>query len=628
MRYSQTTSSLGLPAQLLLGTVALATLSFGAFFLNVDLTSTAFAYLIVVLLLSLMGSLAASIAVILSVVGLAYFFNAAILTLVIFSLASVVAVGLNRYVLQQDRLLETGAKAQRGEKQTGDALHQSEAYLAQAQELSRTGSFGWKVASGEILWSRETFRIFQCDAATKPTMQFVLQRTHPEDRAAVQRILEQASDDEEDYDHEYRLLLPDGSVKHLHSLARAVRDASGNIEFVGAVTDITATKVVEQELRESEQRFRDYAETASDWFWESGPDHRMTRVTDPANAIGIVSSRLIGQVPWEFAADFESEPEKWRQFRATIDAHLPFRDFVYRTSNEIGASFYVQASGKPIFDGSGKFLGYRGGAADVSSAVRAKQAEQELREVKAELAHVTRVTTLGELTASIAHEINQPLAGVIANADACIRWLQHDPPDLEAARRSVEWIIDDGKRASEVILRVRALAKKTDFEKVSLDVNDLARDTIALVHRELSSHAVSVRTNLAPNLPKIFRDRIQLQQVMINLVMNGIDAMDSVEDCSRELVIRSSQNDSGRVVVAVTDCGIGIRPEVAERLFNPFFTTKSAGLGMGLSICRSIVEAHGGWISASGKDGFGATFEVVLPLQQEEACDGVPRLVA
>lgn len=373
--------------------------------------------------------------------------------------------------------------------ETENALRESTAYLAQAQEVSRTGTFGWSVGTGELVWSKETFRIFQCDPATKPTLALVLQRTHPEDRAARQKTLDQAATDGKDFDYEYRLLLPDGSVKYLHAQARAVRGASGGIEFIGAITDVTA----------------------------------------------------------------------------------------------------------------------------------AKEAEHKLRKAQAELAHVTRVTTLGELAASIAHEINQPLAAIVANAEACRGWLDRDAPDLAAARRSMEWVVEDGLRASEVIRHVRALAKKTDIEKTPLDLNEIASEVMALVARELTSHQVSMRMELAPALPSVRGDRVQLQQVIINLVINGIEAMQSITDRPRELVIRSAQDDRGRVLFAVTDRGVGISAEDAERMFNPFVTTKAGGLGMGLSICRSILEAHGGRLSAANNDGPGATFQFVLPSHQAVA---------
>ncbi|MFK4382732.1 PAS domain S-box protein [Bradyrhizobium sp. USDA 223] len=503
-------------------------------------------------------------------------------------------------------------------KEAENALRQSEAYLAQAQELSHTGSFGWKAKTREITWSKETYRIFQCEEGTKPNIPFMLQRIHPEDRLAVQQTTGQAAREGKDYDHEYRLVMPDGSIKYVRAVARATRDASGYVEFVGSVSDITAAKEAERRLRDSEQRFRDYAETASDWFWETGPDHRVTQVSEHSDT-NTVPAGLIGLTRWDIAPDAALEPEKWRQHRAALDAHVPFRDLVYRSKDRNGQPIYVRTSGKPFFDADGAFLGYRGVCTDVTAAIRANQAEDALRKAQAELAHVTRVTTLGELTASIAHEINQPLAAVIANADACLAWLQRNPPDLKAARRSVEWIIEDGRRAGDVIRHVRALAKRSDIEMVPLDANAVVREAVALVQREMASHGVSVRMELSSALPKIFGDRIQLQQVLINLIMNGIEAMADVHDRPRELAIRSQASGDGAMQVSVSDCGTGISEQAIDRLFTPFFTTKSSGMGMGLSICRSIIEAHGGRLSAIPNQERGATFQITLPLHREEA---------
>jgi PAS domain S-box-containing protein len=389
-------------------------------------------------------------------------------------------------------------------------------------------------------------------------------------------------------------------------------------EGVVFVIDMTERKRAEEALRESNERFRDYAETASDWLWETGPDHRITSISEHVDAVGMGPTLMPGVIRWEIASDVESEPEKWRLHREMLASHQPFRDFVYSTLNASGSQVYVRISGKPVFDAKKNFLGYRGTGADVTAISRADHAEEALRKARAELARATRVTTLGELTASIAHEVNQPLAGLVANAQACLRWLDRETPDLGAARRSVEWVIDDGNRASEVIRRVRALANKSDIEMRPLDVNDVVRDVIALMQRELFNHEVSLLTELA-SLPAILGDRVQLQQVIINLVMNGIEAMQSVTDRQRELVIRSRRDEKQQVLVSVTDCGVGISAEDADRLFTAFFTTKSSGMGMGLSICRSIMEAHGGRLWVTANVPHGATFQFALPVSADVA---------
>jgi PAS domain S-box-containing protein len=373
-------------------------------------------------------------------------------------------------------------------KEAEDALRQSGNYLAEAQRLSHTGSFGWRVVTGEIVWSEETFRIFGYDKAPSVTLDMVVQRIHPDDRAPAQQTIDRASSDGRDFDHEYRLLMPDGSAKYVHATAHAVTDASGGVEFVGAVTDVTARK----------------------------------------------------------------------------------------------------------------------------------RAEEKLHEAQAELAHVARVTALGELAASIAHEVNQPLAAVVANAAASLRWLDRETPNLKEARSALASIVNDGNRAGEVIQRVRALVNKTADQKVPLDVNEVVNEVITLLHHELSSHGMSLRMELAPTLGPVLGDRIQLQQVILNLVINGIDAMQPVTDRPRELVIRTRQEEVHRILVTVSDCGVGLAAENADRLFDPFFTTKSGGMGMGLSICRSIVESHGGRLSASSNVGPGATFQFSLPMHLED----------
>ena len=374
-------------------------------------------------------------------------------------------------------------------KQTEEKIRQSEAYLAEAQRLSHTGSFGWNVTSGELFWSDQMYRILGVDQGAKPTLEMVFQRIHPEDIARVQETLDRGVQGGTDMDFENRFLLPDGSVKYVHVVALAVRDESMNLEYVGTVMDVTASK----------------------------------------------------------------------------------------------------------------------------------RAEEALRQAQAELAHVTRVTTMGELTASIAHEVNQPLAAVIANANASLRWLAAATPNLDEAREALLRIVRDGKRASDVITRIRTLVQKTDPEKTRLDINQTVQEVVLLMQNEAVRKGVALRIDLAADVPPVLGDRVQLQQVILNLVMNGIEAMNTVADRPREMVIRSSAQESDNVLLAVQDSGIGIDPRNLDKIFDTFYTTKPQGMGMGLAISRSIVENHGGKLWAVPNDGPGATFQFTL-LKEDGTC--------
>jgi PAS domain S-box-containing protein len=374
-------------------------------------------------------------------------------------------------------------------KRAEEALRRNEAYLAEAQRLSVTGSFGWRVSSGDIVWSEQTYQIFGLDRAVKPTIDLVLQRVHPDDRDLVRHEVNRVAEGNRDFDVEHRLLMPNGVVKYLHVRSHRVKCESGDDEIVGAMMDITA----------------------------------------------------------------------------------------------------------------------------------ARAAQEALHAAQAELAHVTRLTILGEMGASIAHEVNQPLAGIVTNAEACLLWLAHGTPNLVEARRNLEMIVKNGNRAGEVIRSIRALSNKADSQRAPLDINDVINDVIALVQRELLSYRVSLRTELAPALPTVLADRVQLQQVIINLVINGIEAMEAVTDRPRELVIRSCQDEADQVSIAVRDRGVGIPAENADRLFGAFVTTKSNGMGMGLSICRSIIQAHGGRIWVVSNLTEGAAFHFTLPSHHEDA---------
>ena len=373
--------------------------------------------------------------------------------------------------------------------------------------------------------------------------------------------------------------------------------------------DISGRKQAEQALRESEQRFRDYAETASDWFWEIGPDYKFTLLTE--NAFGSKAVDRIGTACWDGALDLETEPEKWRLIWATLDSRQPFRDFVYCSMSGNGSPIYVKASGKPVFDANGEFRGYRGTGTDVSDTVRAKKAERALQDVRMELARVSRITSLGALTASIAHEINQPLAAVRMNAGAGLRWLRAEPPNLEEVRQGLERIRMDGARAGEVIERIRALARKAPVKVDPLDLNEAIREVITLTRSEIIHNRIALRTQLAELAPTQ-GDKVQLQQVILNLILNAIEAIG--DDESRDLLIETRENDGRNILVSVSDSGPGLDPVTVDRIFEPFYSTKQGGMGIGLSICRTIIEAHEGRIWVQQNNGRGSTFQFTLPV--------------
>jgi PAS domain S-box-containing protein len=373
-------------------------------------------------------------------------------------------------------------------KLTHEHLQRSEAYLAEAQRLSHTGSWAWAPGTGELTyWSEECYRVLGFDPhGGQPRFETFFQRIHPDDRAKVWETSETAVCGKVGFEKDYRIVHPTGEIRDIHTVGRPVFSPSGDlVEFVGTVIDVTERK-------------------------------------------------------------------------------------------------------------------------------RAEEERERLLQTQAELAHINRVTTMGELTASLAHEVNQPIAAAITDANTCLRWLTRDQPDVEEARQAASRIVKDATHAGEIVSRIRMVFKKGTPQHALVDVKEIVREMVILLRSEAMRYSISVRTDLAEDIPQVTGDRVQLQQVLMNLMTNGIDAMKDV-DGTRELAIKSQKAENGQLLISVSDTGIGLPPKQADQIFNAFFTTKPHGTGMGLRISRSIIESHGGRLWAADNSQGGAIFCISLP---------------
>ncbi len=494
-------------------------------------------------------------------------------------------------------------------------LRRNEAYLAEAQKLSKTGSFGWNVFGGEIHWSEETFRIFEFGRETKPGIEQILDRTHPEDRVRVQQVIDRASANAKDFDIEHRLLMPDGSVKHVHVVGHLLETGQpGKTELVGAITDITARKLAEAALRKTEAYLEEaqrLTHTGS-WAWNVARRENVHWSQE--------HYRLFGLDPEKDSSSFDAayqriHPEDRTTFNKVIERAIRERsDFEvdFRTVLPDSSTKYIRSIGHPVFSASGELVEFVGTGVDVTERRQAEEERERLRQVQADLAHINRATTMGELTASLAHEINQPITAAATDARTCLRWLARAQPDIEEARESAARVVNAVTRAADIISRLRQLFKKGAPQTNLLDVSEVIQEMVVLLRSEASRHSVSIRTELSENLPRVVADRVQLQQVLMNLMLNGIEAMQDTAS-EGQLTIRSLMAEHGQLLISVSDTGVGVPREQADQIFNAFFSTKAQGTGMGLSISRSIVESHGGRLWATSNSGRGATFSFTLP---------------
>jgi PAS domain S-box-containing protein len=501
-------------------------------------------------------------------------------------------------------------------------LQRSEYYLAQGQSISHTGSFGWNVRSGETYWSEETYRIFQYDQAVHPTMELVFQRIHPDDRELVQRKIDRATRERTGFDFEHSLLMPDGSVKYLHVLARVREHSLGELELVGVVTEVTAAKQAEMKLRESEAYLAEaqrLSHTGS-WAWTSAT--RETRYWSDECYRLLGFDPYGGLPPWD-AFWQRLHPEDRPRIREGFERAYRERaeyEMDYRIVLPSGEIRDIHVVGHPVLTSSGDLVEFVGTIFDVTERKQAEEDRERLHQAQADLARVYRVTTMAELTASLAHEIKQPITAAITNAKTCLRWLTRDQPDMEEARAAASRTVENATRAADIMNRIRSQFQKGSLNRELVDVNEVIRETIALLQSEATQSNISVQSQLAADLPQIMGDRLQLQQVTMNLIANSIDAMKDV-DGPRELSIKSQRTEEEQLQVSVSDTGIGLPPQQADQIFNPFFTTKPHGTGMGLRISRSIVESHGGRLWAVENSPRGARFCFALPII--EALDSV-----
>jgi PAS domain S-box-containing protein len=436
---------------------------------------------------------------------------------------------------------------------------------------------------------------------------------HPDDAPRHFAKWRDAAASQTTFEFESRLRRFDGQYRWFLARAVPLRDETGNIvRWYGINVDIEDRKRAEARIKQAEYELQMIVDAIPALAWSATPDGAADFVNKGwTNYTGLSLEQTRG-IGWSNAIHPDDRPAFVEHFREVVLAGEAYEDEArIRQKNGQYRWFLVQAL--PLRDESGRIIKWYGSCTDIEDR---KQAEEDLREAQAELSHVSRVTTLGELTASIAHEVNQPLTAIAANSDACLRWLSRNPPRLDEVRTSIEAMISDCNRASSVIAKVRALAKKSDLQKTAINVNDVIRDSTALVQRELHSRSVSLAHDLSAKLPPVFGDRVQLQQVIINLIMNGIESMSAVTNRPHTMLLRSDRDGGGNVIVELQDSGVGIDPERIDRLFEPFFTTKHNGLGMGLSISRSIVEAHGGRLTATSDGKTGATFRFTLPFHQ------------
>jgi PAS domain S-box-containing protein len=500
-------------------------------------------------------------------------------------------------------------------KKAEDRLRRSEAYLAEAQRLGHTGVAAYNETM-VLYGSEEIYRIWGFDPAQGvPSLEAVLQRVHPDDRDRHRAQVKRALDERRRYSIAYRVVMPDGTVKHLESIGQPVFSASGElVEVVSTQIDVTERKRAEEALRESEARARSALEGIDGLIVVLAPNGELE--TANRQCLEYFGRSLEWLADWgtNDAVHPEDLPRFVEIFGRAMASGLRYHAEI-RLRCIDGGYRWFDTRGVPIRDDTGRVVRWYVLLTDIEDRARALA---RLEQMQSDLAHMNRVSMMGELAASLSHEITQPIASARNNARAAQNFLDMQPPDLGEVREALSCVVGDTDRAGDIVDRIRDQLKKTPPRKEHFDLNEAVNEVIALGRSEIVKNGVSIQTRLSEGLSPIHCDRVQLQQVVLNLILNAAEAMGSVEAAPRDLLISTEQNHAG-VLVAVRDSGPGIDPMHLERVFEAFYTTKSRGVGMGLSICRSIIDAHGGRLWAEANEPRGTIFQFTLPSAGESS---------
>jgi PAS domain S-box-containing protein len=495
-------------------------------------------------------------------------------------------------------------------KQADEALRRSEAFLAKGQKLSQTGTFSWDFATEKFMWSDELYRIYEFEPGSQVTFDKIATRYHPEDKAIIAGVAEQARLGVMSFDYAHRLLMPNGSIKHIHVVAHGSRNEAGRIEYFGAVQDETQRSLADEARRLSEGRWKRIVDNSAIGIAVADLEGRF----EIANA---AFQKLIGFTEEELREmnfiDITESQFREHNSGLTLELLRGKRDQFniekqYRCKDGRVVWARNNVSLLPGPDGTPRNI-----MAIVEDISSRKAAEGSLRVTQARLARAAELATAAELSASIAHEINQPLSGIITNTNTCLRMLSADPPNVDGARETARRTLRDGNRASEIVTRLRALFDKKQPMLEMIDLNEAAQEVIALLSNGLQANHVVLRTDFTGDLSPVKGDRVQLQQVILNLIQNAIDSMTTVDDRIRQLQVETKRDEDDRVRLAVKDTGIGFASDAVERVFDSFYTTKGNGMGIGLAISRSIIEGHEGRLWVETNDGPGVTFSFSIP---------------